>query len=218
MVQLARCPVVPARQHGTSIPGFRQPEPDEWDKTGTGIDSPEAIKMAVSLRVLGLDDENVVAGIAVDPDTEPYSGGPIGDVFAQLRASPPRQTPFALVDDDRVVGFIVAREGAALPNWAEAGCMTLNNLRIDTRLQGRGYGKAAIRLAAQWIARERPIVTLVMSSVNVANLAAFNLNLACGLTPTGQIVEGRLGPQRIMTAPIERLCGGQAGSTSTSSL
>lgn len=174
--------------------------------------------MAVSLRVLGLDDENVVAGIAVDPDTEPYSGGPIGAVFAQLRTSPPRQTPFALVDDDRVVGFIVAREAAALPDWAEKGCMTLNNLRIDTRLQGRGYGKAAIGLAAQWIARERPIVTQVMSSVNVANLAAFNLNLACGLTPTGQIVEGRLGPQRIMTAPIERLCGGQAGSTSTSSL
>ena len=66
----------------------------------------------VSLRVLGLDEEEVAAGIAVDPETEPYSGGPIGEVFAQLRASPPRQTPFALVDGDRVVGFIVAREGA----------------------------------------------------------------------------------------------------------
>jgi GNAT superfamily N-acetyltransferase len=174
--------------------------------------------MAVSLRMLGLDEEAVVAGIAVDPDTEPYSGGPIGEVFAQLRASPPRQTPFALVDGDRVVGFIVAREGAALPVWAQEGCMTLNNLRIDTRLQGRGYGKAAIRLAAYWIARERPLVTHVMSSVNVANLAAYNLNLACGLRPTGEIVEGRLGRQRIMSAPIERLCGDQAGSTSTRSL
>jgi len=174
--------------------------------------------MAVSLRVLGLDDEAVVAGIAVDPDKEPYSGGPIGEIFAQLRASLPRQTPFALVDGDRVVGFIVAREGAALPVWAKRGCMTLNNLRIDTRLQGRGYGKAAIRLAAQWIARERPLVTHVMSSVNVANLAALNLNLACGLTPTGEFVEGRLGRQRIMIAPIERLCGDQAESTSTRSL
>lgn len=174
--------------------------------------------MALSLRVLGLDDEEIVAGIAVDPDREAYSGGPIGEVFAQLRASPPRQTPFALFDSDRVVGFIVAREDAALPVWAKEGCMTLNNLRIDTRLQGRGYGKAAIRLAAQWIARERPIVTHVMSSVNVANLAALNLNLACGLTPTGRIVEGRLGRQRIMIAPIGRLCSDQAGSTSTRSL
>lgn len=172
--------------------------------------------MAVSLRVLGFDDEALVAGIVVDADKEPYSGGPIGDVFNQLRASPPRQTPFALADGDRVVGFIVAREDAALPVWAEKGCMTLNNLRIDTRLQGRGYGKAAIRLAAQWIARERPAVTHVMSSVNVANLAAFHLNLACGLTPTGRIVEGRIGRQRIMIAPIERLCSDQ--STSTRSL
>ena len=172
--------------------------------------------MAVSLRVLGFDDEALVAGIAVDPDKESYSGGPMGDIFDQLRASPPRQTPFALADGDRVVGFIVAREEAALPVWAEKGCMTLNNLRIDTRLQGRGYGKAAIRLAAQWIARERPAVTHVMSSVNIANLAAFHLNLACGLTPTGRIVKGRIGRQRIMIAPIERLCSDQ--STSTRSL
>ncbi len=174
--------------------------------------------MAVSLRVLSFDDEALVAGIAVDADKEPYSGGPIGDVFNQLRASPPRQTPFALADGDRVVGFIVAREDAALPVWADRGCMTLNNLRIDARLQGRGYGKAAIRLAAQWIARERPAVTHVMSSVNVANLAAFHLNLACGLTPTERIIEGRIGRQRIMIAPIERLCGNQPGSTSTRSL
>lgn len=174
--------------------------------------------MAVSLRPIGLDDQALVAGIAVDPDTEPYSGGPIGDVFEQLRASPPRQHAFALVDGDRVVGFIVAREDAALPAWAERGCMTLNNLRIDRRLQGRGYGKAAIRLAAQWIARERPAVTHVMSSVNVDNLAAFHLNLSCGLVPTGRIVDGRIGRQKIMIAPIQRLCADQPASTSTRSL
>ncbi len=174
--------------------------------------------MAVSLRVLGLDDEALVAGIAVEPDKEAYCGGAISEVFDQLRASPPRQTPFALADDEGVVGFIVAREDAALPVWADRGCMTLNNLRIDMRFHGRGYGKAAIRLAARWIARERPAVTHVMSSVNVANLAAFRLNLACGLTPTGRIVEGRIGRQRIMIAPIERLCRDQPGSTSTRSL
>lgn len=174
--------------------------------------------MAVSLRPIGLDDQALVAVIAVDPDTEPYSGGPIGDVFQQLRASPPRQHAFALVDGDRVVGFIVAREDAALPAWAERGCMTLNNLRIDRRLQGRGYGKAAIRLAAQWIARERPAVTHVMSSVNVDNLAAFHLNLSCGLVPTGRIVDGRIGRQKIMIAPIQRLCADQPASTSTRSL
>ena len=96
--------------------------------------------------------------------------------------------------------------------------MTLNNLRIDIGLQGRGYGKAAIRLAARWIAKERPAVTHVMSSVNVNNPAALGLNIACGLTPTGRVVEGLLGRQRIMIAPIERLCSDQPGSTSTKSL
>lgn len=174
--------------------------------------------MTPVLREIGLNDEAMVSSIAVDPGKELYSGGSIAGIFDQLRASPPRQTPFALLDDDRVVGFIVARELAALPAWAEKGCMTLNNLRIDIGLQGRGYGKAAIYLAAQWIAKERPAVTHVMSSVNVDNPAALGLNIACGLTPTGRIVEGLLGRQRIMIAPIERLCSDQPGSTSTRSL
>ena len=174
--------------------------------------------MTAVLREIGLNDQAIVAGISVDPDKEPYSGGSIAGIFDQLRASPPRQTPFALFDDDRVVGFIFAREEADLPDWAERGCMTLNNLRIDIGLQGRGYGKAAIRLAARWIAKERPAVTHVMSSVNVNNPAALGLNIACGLTPTGRVVEGLLGRQRIMIAPIERLCSDQPGSTSTKSL
>ena len=172
--------------------------------------------MAVWLHAIGFDDREIVAGIAIEPDKEPYSGGNIDDIFDQLRLSPPRQNPFALIDGKRVVGFIVAREGAALPVWAERDCMTLNNLRIDSRFQRRGYGKAAIRLAAQWIAQTRPSVTHVMSSVNVDNLPAFHLNVACGLVPTGRIVEGRLGRQKIMSAPIERLCSDQ--STSTRSL
>lgn len=172
--------------------------------------------MAVWLHAIGFDDREIVAGIAIEPDKEPYSGGNIDDIFDRLRLSPPRQNPFALIDGKRVVGFIVAREGAALPVWAERDCMTLNNLRIDSRFQRRGYGKAAIRLAAQWIAQTRPSVTHVMSSVNVDNLPALHLNLACGLSPTGRIVEGRLGRQKIMIAPIERLCSGQ--STSTRSL
>lgn len=169
--------------------------------------------MGVWLHAIGLDDREIVAGIEVEPDKEPYAGGSIDDIFDQLRLSPPRQHPFALIDGKRVVGFIVAREGEALPAWAEAGCMTLNNLLIDSRFRGQGYGKAAIRLAAQWIAKERPSVTHVMSSVNVNNLAAFHLNIACGLVPTGSIFEGRLGGQKLMIAPVERLCSGQATST-----
>lgn len=174
--------------------------------------------MTAILRKIDVGDEALVAGIAVDPDKESYSGGSIAEIFAQLRASPPRQTPFVLVDQNRVIGFIVAREGAALPAWADMGCMTLNNLRIDTTVLRRGHGKTAIRLAAEWIARERPAVRQIMSSVNVDNHAAFRLNLACGFIPTGQIVQGRIGQQRILTAPIENLCSFQPGSTSTRSL
>ena len=174
--------------------------------------------MALWLRAIGYDERDVVAGIVIDPEQEDYSGGRIDDIFERLMASPPRQHPFALVDGDTVVGFIVAREDAALPVWAKKGCVSLHNLRIDGRFQGRGYGKSAMRLAGQWIAGERPAVTHVMSSVNVENLAATRLNRACGLMPTGRIVEGRLGRESVMIAPVERLAGSQSASTSTKSL
>lgn len=174
--------------------------------------------MPLRLTTIDLDDFDLVAHIETETDVERFSGGSLAGIFAQLRASPPRQTPFAVFDAETAVAFLVAREGAALPDWAEAGAMTLNNLRVDRRLLGCGYGKAAIRLAATWIARERPGVKTIMSSVNVANEAAFRLNVSCGLKPTGQTVTGRFGLQRLMSAPVTQICSGQPGSTSTSSL
>ncbi|MEO3389040.1 GNAT family N-acetyltransferase [Mesorhizobium sp. CAU 1741] len=161
--------------------------------------------MTAMLIEIGSDDQDIVAGLAVDPLSEAYAGGSIGDVFDRLRASPPLQTPFALYDEDKVVGFIVLREADALPDWAVQGCITLSNLRIDKQCQGRGYGKLAIRLAARWIMANRPQVTTIMSSVNMANDAALALNAACGFTATGRIVQGLIGRQTILSSPVERL-------------
>ncbi|MGE3365684.1 MAG: GNAT family N-acetyltransferase [Rhizobiaceae bacterium] len=174
--------------------------------------------MTPSLRAVGFDERAIIAAIDIDPDQEDYCGGKIDDIFDRMKASPPRQHPFVLVDGDEAVAFIVAREGAALPVWAEKGCMSLHNLRVDRRFQGRGYGKSAMRLAGQWMMAERPAVTHVMSSVNIDNLPALRLNLACGMTPTGAIVEGRLGRERIMIAPVERLASDHTASISTRSL
>ncbi len=174
--------------------------------------------MAAVLREISINDQDIVADIFVDPPSEAYAGGSIGDVFDRIRASPPSCTPFALVDEDRVVGLIVAREAEALPDWADDGCAVLGNLRIDSRFQGRGYGKLAIRFAARWIMTNRPSVSTIMSSVNVANPAALALNLACGFAATGRVVEGPIGRQIILSGPVERLVGDQPGSTSTRSL
>lgn len=174
--------------------------------------------MAVRLQELALDQRDLLTGIAMDPGEEAFAGGNLDSIFEQMRTPPQGRIPFALLDGDSVVGFLLAREGAALPDWVGQGRMSLHNLRIDVLARGRGFGQAALRLAGQWIIRKRPAVTHVMSSVNIANTPALRLNLACGFAPTGEMVDGRLGRQIILSVPVARLAEGQAGSRSTRSL
>lgn len=161
--------------------------------------------MSMILREIGLDDRHLVDGIDVDPVQADYSGGSVDDIFDRLRASPANQMPFVFASGDSITGFIVLREGAALPDWAETGTISLHNFRLDRRIQGRGIGKTALRLVGEWIAGARPGVSHVFASVNVVNLAALRLSLGTGLTTTGAMVEGRLGPEIVMRAAVERL-------------
>jgi RimJ/RimL family protein N-acetyltransferase len=176
--------------------------------------------MALRLHAIGFArrDRDCVAGIDVDPDQEDFSGGSIDAIFARMRASPPRQHPFALVDGDAVVGFIVLREDAALPDWAAAGCITLHNLRLDRRVQGRALGRSALRLVGQWISDQRPAIAQVMVSINIGNIASLRLALGCGLVPTGAVVGGRLGPELVLRAAVAQLGAPHAPPASTSSL
>jgi RimJ/RimL family protein N-acetyltransferase len=174
--------------------------------------------MALKLRKLGIHERDIVSGITMDPGQEGYAGGSIDQVFAGIESSPEGCHPFALLDAGTPVGFFVLREGASLASWVKKGCISLNNLRIDHQVQGQGHGKLALRLAAQWIRTNRPTVTHVMASVNVKNALAMRFNLASGFVPTGAIVEGRLGPQKVICVPIDRLANIQAGEKSSRSL
>lgn len=174
--------------------------------------------MTVRLQELALDQRDLVSGITMDPGQEAYAGGTLDAIFQQMRSPPQGQIPFALFDDDDVIGFLLAREGKALPDWVEPGRMSLHSLRIDVLSQGRGYGRTALRLAGQWIIRNRPAVMTVMSSVNIKNTPALRLNLACGFAPTGEMIDGRIGRQIILSVAVARLGTDQVGSRSTNSL
>ena len=165
--------------------------------------------MVLVLRKIGVSERRVVEGIDMDPEQEAYAGGSIGEVFAKIGKSPEGCHLFALMCDDIAVGFVVAREGTAAPTWVRRGCISLHNLRIDSRMRGRGFGKSAIRLAAQWIRANRPEVVRVLASVNNNNALAMRFNLARGFTPTGATVDGSLGPQTILAASVDTLVRNQ---------
>lgn len=161
--------------------------------------------MAPELRELGINEQHVVAGITMDPGQEIYAGGSMEQVFEGFEGAPHGCHPFALIDNGIAVGFLVVREGDAVPGWVKSGCVSIHNLRIDQAFQGKSYGKTAMRLAARWIMSNRPSVTHVMASVNVQNALAMRFNMGRGFQDTGVIVEGRRGPQKVLIVPVERL-------------
>lgn len=150
-----------------------------------------------------------MAAIDIDEGHLAFCGGDAHELFDRLRRSPHRKEihPFLVNRENTTAGFVVLREGSALPVWAPSDVVTLHNLRIGNRFRRQGYGQAAVQTAGRWIAAQRPIVTTVMLSVNLDNEAAIALYLSCGFAPTGAMVSGRIGPECLMQAEISTILG-----------
>nr|WP_246592276.1 GNAT family N-acetyltransferase [Aminobacter anthyllidis] len=154
-----------------------------------------------------LSDEELATAIDVDGDQEEFSGGQIREIFDRLRCSPHQESihPFSVTQADSPIGFFVLREAPALPDWAFPGVMTLHNFRISRQFQRQGLGAATIRKMAQWVADNRPAVSLLMLSVNTGNEHALAFYRSCSFRATGVTLDGRIGYEMIMASEIATL-------------
>lgn len=172
-----------------------------------GSDSERECTAAVSsdegrgtaLKELTHFDASTVADLELEPEQEQFVDSP-AVVFERLRNGPsPLEHAFLLVVGKEVVGFFVLCEKAALPAWAPPSAITLHNLRIGRSYQGKGHGRLAIRLAAQWILENRPCINRLMVAVDVRNVAARQLCLGSGFLGTGAVDYGAVSPHNILS-------------------
>ncbi len=91
--------------------------------------------------------------------------------------------PFAVCDDQDVVGFIM------MGYYEEKKYYTLWKLLIDQKCQGRGYGKAALGLGIAFL-RERFQVKEVFTGVIPGNKVAKSLYHSLGFENTGLFENG----------------------------
>jgi RimJ/RimL family protein N-acetyltransferase len=166
---------------------------------GAGVD--------IVLKLLDVGDWHLVAAIELDREQEDFAGGSLEKIFRSLQLSehPDDRRPFAVIVNGRTAGFFVLREGPALPEWACENAMTLHSFRVSKSLQGRGYGTAALVLAARWIRANRPNIRHLMLTVNAENPQASSLYLRCGFRTTGVIFQGRIGRERVLACDIDAL-------------
>ncbi|MES0132578.1 pyridoxal-phosphate dependent enzyme [Mesorhizobium sp. M0029] len=191
----------PLSSSGTRLPppSIKQNRLETIEGAHRAAITPTSEARGATLRALSRFDHAAVAHLKLDPEQEQFVD-PLDVVFSDLRNSTCSEFehPFSIVVSDQVVGFFVLREKTALPEWAAPGVITLHSLRVGSAYQRSGFGKTAMRLAAEWILTNRPRVARFMLAVNVRNIVARKVYQTSGFCNTGATYYGPVGTQNIL--------------------
>ncbi len=137
--------------------------------------------MIIFREITGENIEEVLA-LNVDDNQKSYVSTN-AESLAQAYVYSDTAYPFAVYDDDIIVGFIMMGYYEAKEYY------TLWKLMIDKRYQNRGYGKEALKLGIRFL-RERFEVSEIYTGVVPENITAKNLYKSVGFKETGLIELG----------------------------
>ncbi len=132
----------------------------------------------VHLRKITKENFNAVLGLKVAKEQEDYISTVIHSL-AQAWVYRDTAYPFAIYDDDTLVGFVMMGFYEAKQQY------TLWKLLIDERYQKRGYGRQAVELAKQYLIDNFGVVEIYLG-VHEGNTAAIRLYQSLGFTTTGE--------------------------------
>ena len=93
--------------------------------------------------------------------------------------------PFAIYADNKMVGFIMM-------GYKPEGIYNIWRLMIDKRFQGKGYGKAALVLAVQYLKEKHDASEVYISFISGNNLAE-KLYESVGFKRTGEVENNQIG-------------------------
>jgi RimJ/RimL family protein N-acetyltransferase len=105
---------------------------------------------------------------------------------------------YAILVEEQVIGYVVLKRPPMSPDWTPSDAVTLHGFQIDSRMQGRGYGRAALLAAFQQAQSEWPDARRLMLLVDAHNDTALSLYQRCGMRDDGVEYPGRIGPTRRM--------------------
>lgn len=106
-----------------------------------------------------------------------------GDSLAQAYVYSKTAYPFAVYEDDTIVGFIM------MGYYDVKSYYTLWKFMIDVRYQNKGYGRKALELGIQYL-RDRFGVTEIYTGVVPGNTVAKKLYESVGFKDTGLLELG----------------------------
>ena len=133
----------------------------------------------VRVHLVPVTKENIdeVLALQVREDQKSYVSS-TAESLAQAYVYAENAFPFAVYDDETVVGFIM------MGYYEVKHYYTLWKLMIDYRYQGKGYGREALKLGTAFL-KERFNVSEIYTGVLPENKVAKNLYRSFGFENTG---------------------------------
>ena len=145
--------------------------------------------LAVTLRLAELTADNVQAacGIDVKPEQRTFVA-PVVESLPEAYVHYGTAWPRLILDDDRVVGFVMGNFDPA--NEIDAFRAGIWRLNIAAAEQGRGYGRFAVEaIAAEARRRGQKRITVLWLQ---GDDGPEDFYLRLGFTPTGEVMGGEI--------------------------
>lgn len=109
---------------------------------------------------------------------------------------------FCFLDKGEPMGIVVLKHAPATADWAPGDAVSLHGFKIDENWQGKGYGRAAFRLAVEAAARSWPEATQLVLAVDADNVAALAIYRGYGMTNSGPKYSGRIGKEHRLSKAL----------------
>lgn len=137
--------------------------------------------MAVTLRDVDRENFKRCVKLEVRDDQKSFVASNVYSI-AQSKVEP-AYVPWAVYDDDEMVGFVMYGYDA------DDGCHCIARVMIDKNQQGKGYGRAAMEEVVRRL-RETPDCREVALSIEPENEVAQKLYESLGFKKTGEVAQG----------------------------
>lgn len=144
------------------------------------------------------DQRERVLALHISPEQIEFAGTTAQAVSVCEGASPDEVAGLAILESETPIGFVLLSRGARLPDWAPAGAAALRAMRIDSREQGKGHGRASLALVAAWVSEHWVSCSKLALCVDDQNLAARRAYDVAGFTEYAEPRAGRIGLVRYL--------------------
>jgi len=145
----------------------------------------------IELREIDDGNRALVEALTVTPTQSQFVAG----VASSLReaAETPDACPWfrAVYDDATPVGFVMLSDNIPASHTEYMGPYFLWRLLIDAQFQGRGYGRAAVDLCAEYV-RTRPGAEVLLTSCGLGKGSPLPFYLHYGFTTEGELHDNEL--------------------------